>query len=179
MSAAVVAATFSLLTSMKWHSKCSVPRSPLTVTFIFHAGWSETQCVSGLNPSDFNHLPRICRVPADVFPRKLKVACGAHRLMNWAMSFLDMDSWKFSSISRIADLSASCVSSVAEDSLDPPKAESARTESARTSAMIAPPNTSVRMTPSSPFLGVPCRERRDDHHMPLRSRLPCWHPYVQ
>ena len=57
MSAAVVAAIFSLLTSMKRHSKCSVPRSPLTVTFIFQAGWSETQCVSGLNPFDFNHLP--------------------------------------------------------------------------------------------------------------------------
>ena len=69
---------------------------------IFHAGWSETQWFSGLNPADFNHVPRTCWMPAAVFPRKLKVASGAQRLINQAMSFLDMDSWNFSSIWVIA-----------------------------------------------------------------------------
>ena len=46
---AVTAATFPVLTSTKWHSKWSVPRSPSMVTFSLYAGWSDSHCVSGWN----------------------------------------------------------------------------------------------------------------------------------
>ncbi len=76
-SPAVTSTTSPVFTSTKWHSKCSVPRSPLTVTRSLYAGWSTTHSVAGLKASDFSQNCWICCFPG----RRLSGTDGERRVL--------------------------------------------------------------------------------------------------
>ena len=135
---AVTAATFPVSTSTKWHSKWSVPRSPSIVTFSLYAGWSDSQCVSGLNGNRVQPdlpdllLPRH-RLPGPERARRVRREQAHHlvdvllrdRLVEGPLDLAD----------RVqVGPAVAAPRSEAELELEPPQAESATT-----SAASAPP----------------------------------------